>query len=237
MSPGSGALSARDALHRVTERVAAAARRAGRDPSEVVLVGVTKTVPPQRIREAVHAGLRHLGENRVQEAAAKIQALADLAGITWHLVGHLQSNKARRAADLFSWIHSVDSPELARRLQLARPGLPGPLAVLIQVDLGGEPTKHGVEASRLRNLADEVSACSGLRLRGLMTIPPLSADPEASRPYFSRLRDLRDKLASGGLVLPDLSMGMSGDLEVAVEEGATLVRVGRSLFGERASAG
>ena len=233
MSLGSGAFSARDALHRVTERVAAAARRAGRDPSEVVLVGVTKTVAPQRIREAVDAGLRHLGENRVQEAMAKIEALADMAGITWHLVGHLQSNKARRAAELFSWIHSVDSPDLARRLQLAGQGRSEPLAVLIQVDLGGEPTKHGVEASRLRDLADEVNACSGLRLRGLMTIPPLCADPEASRPYFSRLRALRDELASGGLVLPDLSMGMSGDLEVAVEEGATLVRVGRSLFGER----
>lgn len=216
------------ALRAVRQRIEAAAARARRDPAEVTLIGVTKTVEADRIRGAVAAGLRHLGENRVQEAAGKKETLGDLAGVTWHLIGHLQSNKAARAVELFDCIHSVDRAELARRLDRAAASRPAPLAVLVQVDLGHEPTKHGADESGLDDLVAEVASLPHLRLRGLMTIPPESPDPEDARPYFRRLRTLRDRLG-----LADLSMGMTGDFEVAVEEGSTLVRVGRALFGER----
>ncbi|HKY31625.1 MAG TPA: YggS family pyridoxal phosphate-dependent enzyme [Candidatus Polarisedimenticolia bacterium] len=221
-------------LEQVAARIEAAARRAGRDPGSITLVGVTKTVPAAAILEAVLAGLRHIGENRVQEAASKAPALAGQSGVvTWHLIGHLQSNKAARAAELFQWIHSVDNLDLGRRLDQAAGRLGRRLDVLMQVDLGHEPTKHGVDAGRLEELSSGLASLERLRLRGLMTIPPLFDDPGRSRPFFRQLRVLRDRLAARGQDLPELSMGMSGDFEVAIEEGATMVRVGRALFGER----
>jgi len=221
-------------LEVVAGRIEAAARRARRDPAAVTLIGVTKTVPADRIAEAVAAGLSHVGENRVQEAAGKIEALAGpCPGIAWHLIGHLQSNKARKAAALFEWIHSVDSQDLVLRLDRAAPPDRPPVEILLQVDLGQEPTKHGVDTGVLKDLADVVSGCGRLRLRGLMTLPPLFEDPERVRPFFRRLRGIRDDLAARGLDLPHLSMGMSGDFEVAAEEGATMVRVARAIFGDR----
>jgi pyridoxal phosphate enzyme (YggS family) len=221
-------------LARVRQRIAAAAARAGRSPGEVTLIGVTKTVPTEAIRAAVAAGLGHIGENRVQEAAAKREALAALSPRPqWHLIGHLQSNKVTRAAALFDCIHSIDSEELARRLDRAAGARGATIDVLIQVDLGLEATKHGAEEKDVAVLARTTAALPHLRLKGLMTIPPLSETPEGSRRYFRRLRELRDEVAAGGPPLPELSMGMSFDLDVAVEEGATMIRVGRALFGER----
>jgi pyridoxal phosphate enzyme (YggS family) len=228
----------RDNLHRVRERLEAAARRARRDPAGVTLIGITKTIAVERIGEAVAAGLMHLGENRVQEADAKIPALGGASsGITWHLVGHLQSNKARKAVELFDCIHSVDSVRLARMLGSEASGHPGLRGarrdILIQVDLGGEPTKFGLEPGLLDDLIHEAASLPSLRVRGLMTLPPMFDDPEGSRPFFRRLRELRDRLAGRGCDLPDLSMGMTNDFEVAIEEGATMVRVGRAIFGAR----
>jgi len=225
-------------VERIVSRLEAAARRAGRDPAGIILIGITKTVPVAAIQEGVEAGLTDLGENRVQEAAAKIPELAGLqapggGGITWHLVGHLQSNKARPAIDLFSWIHSVDSADLARRLDRCSAEAGRAPRVLVQVELGGEPTKHGIDTGALRDLVHEVAALPHLKLRGLMTLPPPFEDPVSSRPFFRKLRELRDELAGSALELPDLSMGMSHDFEVAIEEGASMVRVGRALFGER----
>ena len=226
--PGAGRAEVEAALRDVWHRIEAAAARARRDPSEVTLIGVTKTVAPARVRAAVEAGLRHLGENRVQEAAAKKEALGPLPGVIWHLIGHLQSNKAARAAEMFDWVHSVDSAEVGRRLDRAAATHPTPLPVLLQVDLGHEPTKHGLDEGELNEVVSELAGLAGIELRGLMTIPPAAANPEDARPWFRRLRTLRDRLG-----LPELSMGMTGDFEVAVEEGATLLRVGRALFGER----
>ena len=228
----------REQLEGVVARVEAAARRAGRDPADVTLIGISKTVPAARVAEAISAGLADLGENRVQEAAVKIPELAQLAGpaagrVTWHLVGHLQSNKARRAVELFSVIHSIDSLELAERLGRHATELGRNTRVLIQVDLAEEPTKHGMVPDGLDALAAGVSALPGLTLCGLMTLPPLFENPEHSRPYFVGLRTIRDRLAAEGFKLPDLSMGMSNDFEVAIEEGSTMVRVGRALFGKR----
>ncbi|MGH9869835.1 MAG: YggS family pyridoxal phosphate-dependent enzyme [Candidatus Polarisedimenticolia bacterium] len=221
------------ALASISGRIAAAAARAGRDPSSVTLIGVTKTVDPQRVRAAVDAGLQHLGENRVQEAEGKQRALGELPGVRWHLIGHLQSNKAAHAAEMFDCVHSVDSLDLGRRLDRAASRRTTPLQILVQVDLGHEPTKHGVDERALEALVSELSRCGHIEVRGLMTIPPLAEDPETSRPFFRHLVGLRDRLAASGHPLPELSMGMTGDFEVAVEEGATLVRVGRALFGER----
>ena len=227
-----------DRLGVVRARIEKAARAAGRSPDEVTLIGVTKTVPPGLIRPLVEAGLRHIGENRVQEAASKVQALAALAPRPqWHLIGHLQSNKTTRAVALFDWVHSIDGEELARKLDRAAGARGAKINVLIQVDLGHEATKYGAEAEEVAALAPTIAALPNLALRGLMTIPPLSRNPEGSRPFFERLRALRDEVAAGGPPLPELSMGMSFDLEVAVEEGATMVRVGRALFGERPAVG
>ncbi|HET6371948.1 MAG TPA: YggS family pyridoxal phosphate-dependent enzyme [Candidatus Polarisedimenticolia bacterium] len=218
----------------VLRRVEAAARRAGRNPSEVTVIGVTKTVAADRVRDVVAAGVTHLGENRVQEAAEKIAALADLReAITWHLIGHLQANKAGRAAELFDWVQSVDGADLARRLNKRASERGVTLDVLIQVDLGHEPTKHGVDAGLVAGLLEQLGDLSHLAPRGLMTIPPAASDPELSRPFFRRLKALKDELAAAGRPLEHLSMGMSDDFEVAIEEGATMVRVGRALFGQR----
>lgn len=230
-SPADASTGVAGALSRVRARIEASARRAGRDPATVTLIGVTKTVDAARVREAVRAGLRDVGENRVQEAESKRAALEGL-DVRWHLIGHLQSNKASRAAGLFDCVHSVDREDLAARLDRAAAG-GAPLPVLVQVDLGREPAKHGVVEDDLAAIVDRVRRLPNLTLRGLMTIPPEADDPEASRPWFRRLRELRDGLRAAPGDLPELSMGMTGDFEVAVEEGATLVRVGRALFGER----
>jgi pyridoxal phosphate enzyme, YggS family len=217
----------------VLARIAAACLVAGRDPAGVTLVAVSKTVPFERLRAAILAGLTTLGENRVQEAAAKVPVLP---GVTWHLVGPLQSNKARRALELFDVIQSVDSVDLARRLdRLAgevRPGTRYP--ILLQVNVDDDPAKAGFAPADLAAAADALEACAALDVRGLMTIGRLVAGPEEARATFRHLREVSERLrADGHRIGPDLSMGMSDDYHVAVEEGATIVRVGRALFGER----
>ena len=223
------------ALDAVRERLSRAAERAGRRAEDVTLVGVSKTQPVERVRAAFLAGLADLGENKVQEAEGKIEALGDLRPrLRWHLVGHLQTNKARRAAALFDLIHSLDSIALATRLEHAAAELRRSLDVLVQVDLAGEAGKHGVDEVHLFALLEAVRGLKSVRATGLMILPPQSHDPEASRPYFRKLRGLRDRARKDGLLLGEhLSMGMSDDFELAVEEGATLVRVGTALFGTR----
>jgi PLP dependent protein len=220
----------------VRQRIARAAARAGRQPAEITLVAVSKTHPPERVREAFAAGLRNFGENRVQEAEPKVEALADLHadGLRWHLVGHLQGNKARKAAALFDWIESIDDPSLGLRLEKASAQLRRSLPVLVQVDLAGEKTKFGVPESRLFTTLEVLRGLKSVRVEGLMVMPPFQVDLEQVRPYFRRLRELRDQARRDNLLLGgELSMGMSHDLEVAVEEGATIVRVGTAIFGER----
>ncbi|MBI3749763.1 MAG: YggS family pyridoxal phosphate-dependent enzyme [Chloroflexi bacterium] len=217
----------------VLERISAACRRAGRDPATVTIVAVSKTVPPDAIRDAVAAGLDVLGENRVQEAAAKIPLIA---GARWHLVGPLQSNKARRAIELFDVVESVDSVALAERIdRLAREVRPGiRYPILLQVNVDADPAKAGLAPAELEAAALRIAGFETLELRGLMTIGRLVIEPEAARPTFRRLREVSTGLRDAGLpVGPELSMGMTDDFEVAVEEGATMVRVGRALFGER----
>jgi len=225
-----------DDLRRVRERMAAAARRAGRDAASITLVGVSKTVPPERIREAIDAGLADLGENRVQEARDK--ALRLPGAVRWHLVGHLQANKANHAARLFDVVHSLDSIDILERLERAAQREGRRMMAMIQVDLAGETTKFGAAAVDLDRLLAAAAGCRNVRVRGLMVLPPYDPDPEKSRPYFRRLRELLQG-AQGrhpDLELRDLSMGMTEDFEVAIEEGATMVRVGRALFGERRAA-
>lgn len=216
-------------LRSLRERIAAAAERAGREADEVKLVAVSKTHPAEKVREAIDAGQTIFGENKVQEAESKIDELRDRA-IEWHLIGHLQSNKARKAVNLFDVIQSVDSIELAQRLErICDEEGREDLSVLVQVDLVGEETKSGISEAELPKLIDHLKACEHLKLKGLMILPPYFDDPEATRPYFKRLREIRDRLVPGG----ELSMGMSHDFEVAIEEGATIVRVGTAIFGER----
>lgn len=221
-----------DVRRRIEERT----RGAGRDPSEVTLVAVSKTHPPEMLRRAIAAGVSDLGENRVQEADAKIVELGRDAA-RWHLIGHLQANKARRAVMLFDVIHSLDSVSLARRLdRLCDDVGRDNLDVLLQVDLGDEATKTGIGEEALPELVAVVGDCEHLRLIGLMTLPPFFEDAELARPYFRRLRELRDALRSHldfGTSGGELSMGMSHDYEVAIEEGATMVRIGTAIFGER----
>jgi hypothetical protein len=219
----------------VRERIAAACRRTGRGPDDVKLVAISKTFPPECIRAAYEAGLRDFGENRVQEAAAKRPTLTDLS-ITWHLVGHLQTNKAKTARELFQWVHSVDSFRLAQKLDQARASAGGPLPVLLEVNLGGEESKAGVGESEIIQLAQQVNQLAALEVRGLMIIPPFFDDPEQVRPYFRRLRQLAQEIESKNipnLSMQELSMGMSHDFEVAIEEGATMIRVGTAIFGAR----
>jgi PLP dependent protein len=222
-------------LRQVQERIAAAARKSGRRSEEITLIGVSKTQPGEAICVAYEAGLRHFGENRVQEWEGKRAALGDLQA-TWHLVGHLQSNKAARAAGLFHSVDSVDDFALAQRLDRARDGQSDArkLRVLLEVRVEVENSKSGVEAGEAAMLAEKVVTLPHLELRGLMCIPPFLEGAEKVRPYFRRLRELRDSLAQEiGRELPVLSMGMSHDFEVAVEEGATEVRVGTAIFGSR----
>jgi pyridoxal phosphate enzyme (YggS family) len=221
-------------LAAVRERIARAAERAGRSPSEITLVAVTKTLPPERLREGFEAGIRDFGENRVQEAEGKVAALSDLPGVRWHLIGHLQGNKARKAADLFQTVHSLDSVDLGQRLARIGAERGRDVEALVQVELGGEESKTGLPAGELIPALRSLAGIGGLRLLGLMAIPPQVSDPEGARPFFRSLRTLRDEaLAASLLAGRDLSMGMSHDFEVAVEEGATLVRVGTAIFGER----
>lgn len=232
----------------VQERIASAAARSGRRFEDVTLIAVSKTFPADSIRCAYEAGLRHFGENRVQEWETKRSALTDLDA-TWHLIGHLQRNKAVRAAEIFHTIDSVDTIELARKLDGARrPATQArgakPLPILIEVRLSEEATKTGARKTDLPNIAEAVLAMQFLNLRGLMVIPPFFEDPEQARPYFRRLRELRDSLRRELLpgnssnknresLLSELSMGMSHDFEIAIEEGATQVRIGTALFGAR----
>ncbi len=225
-------------LLRVQERISAAAQRVGRRAEEITLIGVSKTHPEEAIREAYEAGLRHFGENRVQEWEGKHGGIQDLKA-TWHLIGHLQSNKAARAAKLFHCIDSVDDFALAQRLDRARSesGVTGRMRVLIEVHIAEEETKSGVTSEELPTLAEKIAAVPSLELAGLMCIPPFAENAEEARPHFRRLRELRDDLEKRlGLKLPVLSMGMSHDFEVAIEEGATEVRVGTALFGTRGTA-
>ena len=230
-------LSEREALEgarrHILERIEAAAARVGRDPRGVRIVAVTKTVDPERVRAAVAAGFDLLGENRVQEAQSKAGQVDDAA---WHLIGPLQSNKARRAVEIFDVIQSVDSLDLARRLDRVAAELQAgrPLAVLLQVNVAADATKAGFEPVAVERELPAILALPALRVQGLMTIGPLVSDAEASRPTFAALRELAEGLRAGdGRLGRELSMGMTDDFEVAVEEGATLVRIGRAIFGDR----
>lgn len=223
-------------LASVRSRVQRAAAESGRTVDDIKIVAISKTHPPDSLRSAINAGITDLGENRVQEAESKITELGRNAA-RWHLVGHLQPNKARRAVKLFDLIHSLDSTALATRLERIcieenREELP----LLIQVDLGGEETKTGISENELPQLVQALGKCSRLRLVGLMTLPPFFENPEDARPYFRRLRELRDELhAQGrfGSKAGELSMGMTHDFEVAIAEGATMLRIGTAIFGER----
>ncbi len=222
-------------LTAIRERIDRAARSAGRDPASVRLVAVSKTFPLDAVREAYAAGQRDFGENRVQEALQKIERSTDLS-IRWHLIGHLQTNKARKAAPAFAMIESVDTVELLERLDRAAGESDRTPELLIQVDLAGEAAKHGASPAEVPRLFEAAAACRAARVVGLMTLPPAPDTPEDARPWFRRLRDLRDEWLAAGVpasMLRELSMGMSGDFEVAIQEGATQVRVGTAIFGSR----
>lgn len=229
-------MSIAENLERVRERVAPAARRAGRSESEVALMAVCKTFPAEAIREAYAAGQRLFGENRVQEYAEKAPKVADLTGLEMHLIGHLQSNKANKAVELFQAVDSVDSLKLAERLNAVAEKVGKKLPVLIEVNVGGEEAKSGVAANvdDIGAILSAAPALTNLEFPGLMTVPPYTEDPEGARPYFRKLRELRDEVAKlRGVRLDELSMGMSHDFEVAIEEGSTCVRVGTAIFGVR----
>jgi pyridoxal phosphate enzyme (YggS family) len=222
-------------LAAVRGRLEQAARTAGRDPATIRLVAVSKTFPPDAVRAAAAAGQVDFGENRVQEALQKIRETAELH-TRWHLVGHLQSNKARKVAGPFAYVHSIDSLDLLRQVDKAALESGAAPKLLIQVDLAGEATKHGTPEADVAALVDAAGALQAAELVGLMILPPFADDPEEARPWFRRLRDLRDRLVAAGAPaarLRELSMGMSHDFHVAIEEGATIVRVGTAIFGTR----
>lgn len=231
-------MSIPDNLARIRERMSSAARRSGRNPADVKLMAVSKTFPADAIRQAYDAGQRLFGENRVQEFAGKAESLRDLAGLEMHLIGHLQSNKARKAAEVFAAIESVDSLKLAERLNASGADLGKRLPVLIEINIGGEEAKSGVAAgsAELDRLLTAAPQFKNLNIRGLMTVPPFIEDPEGARPFFRKLRELRDQIAARNLpavIMDELSMGMSHDFEVAIEEGSTCVRIGTAIFGAR----
>jgi len=231
-------MSIADNIASIRERMAGAAARVGRNAHSVTLMAVSKTMEPERIREAYAAGLRIFGENRVQEFEGKAAALADLKDAEWHLIGHLQSNKAKKATELFSAVDSVDSLRLAEKLNLAAQEAGKTLPVLIEIKVGAEESKAGIplDAPELEQLLRAAPRLPSLLIRGLMTVPPFTENPEGARPYFRLLRDLRDQIAARPLPLIQmdvLSMGMSHDFEVAIEEGSTCVRVGTAIFGAR----
>jgi pyridoxal phosphate enzyme (YggS family) len=231
-------MSIRENIATIQRRIDAAARRAGCRPDEIALMAVSKTHPPESIREAHTVGLRLFGENRVQEFAGKAPALADLPGVEWHMIGHLQTNKAGKTAELFSAVDSVDSLRLAEKLDAAARALNKKLRVLIEINIGGEAAKSGVapDSRDLEDLLLSAPRFSALAFRGLMTVPPFANNPEEARPYFRKLHKLRDAIATRKLPairMDVLSMGMSHDFEVAIEEGSTCVRVGTAIFGAR----
>ncbi len=232
-------MSIAENIAQVRERMAAAALRAGRNPDEITLMGVSKTFPAERIREAYAAGLRVFGENRVQEFAAKAPALSELRDTEWRLIGHLQTNKAAKAAELFDAVDSVDSVRMAEKLNAIAESGGKILSVLIEINVGGEKAKSGVApgSDELEKILQGAPGWGNLKIQGLMAVPPYTEDPEGSRSYFRKLRQIRDSIAARALAqigTAVLSMGMSHDFEVAIEEGATCVRVGTAIFGVRA---
>jgi pyridoxal phosphate enzyme (YggS family) len=234
-------MSIAENIARIRERMATAARRAGRNPADITLMAVSKTFPPELIREAYGAGIRVFGENRVQEFAGKAGALRDLAEAEWHLIGHLQSNKAAKAVDLFRAVDSVDSVRLAERLNSLAEAAGKTLPVLIEINVGGEEAKSGIapESEELEQILLDAPRWENLAIRGLMTVPPYTEDPEGARACFRQLREIRDGIAARRLPavsMEVLSMGMSHDFGVAIEEGSTCVRVGTAIFGVRAKA-
>jgi len=221
-----------DRLETVRGRISSAAERAGRDANDVLLIAVTKGMPAARVDEALAAGVEDIGENRIQEAADKQREVRHTA--RWHLIGHLQTNKAGRAAAIFDFIHSVDSRRIADAVSAHRPTGRDPMGVLIEVDLTGLPARTGVAEADVESLVEELVNVPSIHVMGLMTIAPFSVDPEDARATFTRLRHIRDHMEHvTGWALPELSMGMSNDFEIAIEEGATMVRIGRAIFGER----
>jgi pyridoxal phosphate enzyme (YggS family) len=218
-------------LLRVRERIEKAARKAGRDPNEIKLVAVSKTVETLRIKEAILAGVTILGENYVQEAQKKIEEIG--RPVSWHFIGHLQSNKAKYAIRLFDMIHSLDSASLAEELNRRAEQAGRVMKVMIEVNLSKEATKFGTDEEMMLNLAKRIQTLNHLSLEGLMTMPPYFDSPEMSRPYYIALRELKEKMAKEGIPMKELSMGMSNDFEIAIEEGATFVRVGTAIFGPR----
>ncbi len=235
-------MSVAENIARIRERISQAAARADRSPNSITLMAVSKTVEPERIHQAYAAGLRVFGENRVQEFAEKSAALVDLKDSEWHLIGHLQSNKAKKAAELFQAVDSVDSLRLAERLNQAAQEADKKLSVLIEIKVSEEESKAGMVggSDELDELLNAAPRLGGLQIRGLMTVPRFTEDPEGARPYFRMLRELRDAIAALNLPrvqMDVLSMGMSHDFEVAIEEGSTCVRVGTAVFGERPKPG
>jgi hypothetical protein len=231
-------MSVADNINAIRERIARAAARVHRNPDSITLMAVSKTVEPERIKEAYAAGLRVFGENRVQEFEGKSSALSELRDAEWHLIGHLQSNKAKKAAELFHAVDSVDSLRLAEKLSQAAAEANKKPEVLIEIKVGQEKSKAGLplDSPELENLFRAAPQFANLQFRGLMTVPPFTEDPEGARPYFRLLRDLRDQIAARklpGIQMEVLSMGMSHDFEVAIEEGSTCVRVGTAIFGIR----
>jgi hypothetical protein len=221
----------RENLLRVMERIQKTARKVGRDPREIKLVAVSKTVEATRIKEAIEAGVSILGENYVQEAQKKIEEIG--RPVAWHFIGHLQTNKAKYAVRLFDMIHSIDSLPLAEELNRKAERAGHVIKVMIEVNLSGEATKFGAEEERGFDIARGILNFKNLSLEGLMTMPPYFESPELSRPYYIQLRALKEGMARKGILLKELSMGMSNDFEIAIEEGATYVRVGTAIFGER----
>jgi len=231
-------MSIAENISHVHDRIAVAARRAGRKPQEIALLSVSKTFPAGHIRQAYEAGMRIFGENRVQEFATKAEAVRELREAQWHMIGHLQTNKAAKAVELFSAVDSVDSLKLAEKLNVAAQKIGKKLAVLIELNLGGEEAKSGIAPDKpeLEQILEAAPQLEHLAIHGLMTIPPFTEDPQQARPYFRKLRELRDKIGARklpGINMDTLSMGMSHDFEVAIEEGSTCVRVGSAIFGER----
>ena len=239
LSGSDSVMSIAENIAQIRERIAAAARRALRNPDEMTLMGVSKTFPVASIREAHAAGLRVFGENRVQEFATKVDVVRDLPDAKWHLIGHLQTNKAAKAVELFDAIDSVDSVRMAEKLNAFAQSAGKMLSVLIEINVGGEQAKSGIAADsdELEQILQGALRWPSLNIRGLMTVPPYTEDPERARPYFRQLREIRDSIAARALPnvgMKVLSMGMSHDFEVAIEEGSTCVRVGTAIFGDRA---
>lgn len=231
-------MSVADNIARIQERIQSAAKRAGRDASQITLMAVSKTFPADSIHQAYDAGVRVFGENRVQEFAGKIDGVRDLAGADWHLIGHLQTNKAAKAAELFHAVDSVDSVRLAKKLNEAAASAGKKLPVLVELNVGGEAAKTGMPAdsAELDQLLSIAPQLEHLLIRGLMTVPPYNEDPQPARPFFRKLREVRDQVTKRqlpGVSMDALSMGMSHDFEVAIEEGSTCVRVGTAIFGVR----